>query len=187
MRHFILAFLACAAIAACGSPFGLPRATTNVVDTVSVWALTRTPVSLPSGFVIAGRRAVRTDQGQLFDFLFDIDTAGRALLLPTGALKLGQQAGLQISTLPFDSIRIAPMSGYVLDSAVVVHDSSVVIAYSNLSGCSTSLGVAYPYYAKMHVLTIDTTSAPGGRFIKFEVLTDISCGYRGLEPGVPLH
>ena len=185
MRHFILALLTCAAIAACGSPLGLPGAGTNVVDTVSLWALSGTPVSRPSGFSIAARSAVRTDLGVQFDFAFDIDTAGRALLLPTGALKLGQQSGLQISTLAFDSIRIAPTTGYQLDSAVVVHDSSVVIAYSNLSTCSTTLGVAYRYYAKLHVLAIDTTSHTNGRSIKFEILTDRSCGYRGLEPGVP--
>jgi len=41
------------------------------------------------------------------------------------------------------------------------------------------------YYAKLHVLAIDTTSGPNGRRIDFEILTDINCGYRGLAPGVP--
>src|ERR1700704_3522135 len=149
MRSFILSLLTCAVIAACGSPLGLPGARTTLVDTVSIWALSGTPVSLPSGFSIGARSPVRTDLAVQFDFAFDIDTAGRALLLPTGALRLGQQSGLQISTLAFDSIRIAPTTGYQLDSAVVVHDSSVVIAYSNLSTCSTTLGVAYRYYAKL--------------------------------------
>jgi len=51
----------------------------------------------------------------------------------------------------------------------------VVIAYTNLSACSASLGVAYPYYAKLHVLNIDTTSTPNGRRIDFEILTDSNC------------
>ncbi len=186
MRYFVLSLLVCAVIAACGNPLGLAAYSTNTVDSlVSLYALSGTPVSLPSGFSIAARRVVRTDQGAPFDFAFDIDTAGRALLFPTGPLKLGRQSGLQISTLAFDSIRSAPTSGYQLDSAVVVHDSSVVIAYSNLSACPASVGIAYPFYAKLLVLTIDTTSTPHGRRIDFRILTDINCGYRGLQPGVP--
>jgi len=187
MRSFILSLLTCAVIAACGNPLGLHAFITNVVDTVSLYALSGTPVSLPSAFSIGGRQVVRTDQGAPFDFAFDIDTAGRAVFLPTGALRLGKQSGLQISSQPFDSIKIAPTSKYNLDSALVVHDSSVVIAYTNLSACQASLGVPYPYYAKLHVLTIDTTSTPNGRRIDFAILTDINCGFRGLEPGVPRH
>jgi hypothetical protein len=185
MRYFILSLLVCAALAACGNPLGLTAYRTNVVDTVHLYALSGTPVSLPSGYSIAGRQVARTDQGAPFDFAFDIDTAGRAVLLPTGALRLGKQSGLQISTQRFDSIKIAPTSNYHLDSALVVHDSSVVIAYTSLSACAGSLGVAYPYYAKLHVLGIDTTSTPNGRRIDFEILSDLNCGYRGLQPGVP--
>jgi len=185
MRYFILLVLACGGVAACGNPLGLHAYSPNQTDTVSLYALSGTPISLPSGFSIAARHTVRTELASAFDFAFDIDTAGRALLLPTGTLKLGKHSGLQISAQPFDSIKIAPTSNYNLDSALVVHDSSVVIAYSNLSVCGASLGVPYPYYAKLHVLTIDTTSTPNGRRIDFEILTDLNCGYRGLEPGVP--
>src|SRR6267142_1472623 len=130
MRYFILGFLACAAFAACGNPLGLPAAyTTNTVDSlVSLYALSGTPVSLPSGYSVinALQHVVRTDQGQPFDFAFDIDSTGQAVLLPTAALKLGKQSGLQISALPFDSIKIAPTTGYNLDSAQVVHVNSVL-------------------------------------------------------------
>jgi hypothetical protein len=37
------------------------------------------------------------------------------------------------------------------------------------------------FYAKLHVLAIDRAA----RRLDFEILTDINCGYRGLEPGVP--
>ncbi|SRR6266545_77543 len=186
MRYFILLVLACGIAAACGNPLGLPGAfITNTTDTVSLYALSGTPVSQPSGYSIGFRRAVRTEQALSFDFAFDIDTAGRALLLPTGALKLGQQSGLQISAQQFDSIKIAPTSKYNLDSAQVVNENSVVILHSSAVTCS--FGIAAFYYAKLHVLTIDTTSTPNGRRIDFEILTDINCGYRGLEPGVPRH
>jgi len=189
MRYFILAFLACAAFAACGNPLGLPAAySTNTVDSlVSLYALSGTPVSLPSGYSIinALQHVVRTDQGQPFDFAFDIDSTGQAVLLPTGALKLGKQSGLQISALPFDSIKIAPTTGYNLDSAQIVNVNSVLILRSASFTCS--YGLPGVLYAKLHVLDIDTTSTPNGRRIDFEILNDLNCGYRGLEPGVPRH
>src|SRR5207253_5197653 len=64
MRYFMLALLACVAAVACGNPLGLPAAfISNVVDTVSLYALSGTPVSLPSGYSIISRHTVRTDQG----------------------------------------------------------------------------------------------------------------------------
>jgi hypothetical protein len=184
MRSFILALLACAAIAACGNPLGLPPAfITNLVDTVHVYALSGTPVSLPSGYSIIGRRTIRTDQGLPFDFAFDIDSTGQAKLLPTGALKLGKQSGLQISAQQFDSIKIAPTSNYKEDSAQAVNVNSVLILHSSAVTCS--YGIPAFYYAKLHVLEIDTTSTPNGRRIDFEILNDLNCGYRGLQPGVP--
>ena len=186
MRYFMLALLACVAAVACGNPLGLPAAfISNVVDTVSLYALSGTPVSLPSGYSMISRHTVRTDQGSPFDFAFDIDTAETARLYPTGALKLGQQSGLQLSAQRFDSIKIAPTSNYNLDSAQVVNVNTVLILHSSSFTCS--YGIPGVLYAKLHVLEIDTTSAPNGRRIDFEILTDSNCGYRGLEPGVPRH
>ena len=187
MRYFILALLAGAAFAACGNPLGLPPAfITNLVDTVRVFALSGTPVSLPSGYSIISRRAVRTDQGQPFDFVFDIDSAGQPKLFPTGAIKLGKQSGLQISAQQFDSIKIAPTSNYNLDSAQAVNENSVLILHSSSITCS--YGIPAFYYAKLHVIKIDTMPTDSfPRSIQFEILNDVNCGYRGLEPGVPRH
>ncbi len=188
MRHFILALLGCAGAAACGNPFALQPAGSNFVDTlVTVYALSGTPVSLPSAYSILSRSPVRTDLGGPFDFAFDIDSTGEAKLFVAGALKLAKVSGLQISAQQFDSIKFAPTTGYKLDSALVVHENSVLIAYTSTTPCVGSLGIAAPFYAKLHVLTIDTTSAPNGRRIDFEILSDLNCGYRGLEKGVPHH
>jgi hypothetical protein len=179
-----LTLLILAFVVGCGNPFPLPQASIeNRVDTLSLYALHGTPVSTPSAYAMEFRQVVRTDQSQGFDFAFDIDTAGRAVLLPTGALKLGRQSGVQITTTPFDSILIAPTSKYQLDSAVVVDSNTVAILHSRSLTCA--FGLAGVFYAKLHVLAIDTSSAPGGRWMKFEILTDINCGYRGLEPGLP--
>ena len=182
MRALTLLLLAFAV--GCGNPFPLPQASVeNRVDTLSLYALHGTPVSTPSAYAMEFRQAVRTDQSQGFDFAFDIDSAGRAVLLPTGALKLGRQSGIQITTTPFDSILIAPTTKYQLDSAVVVDSNTVALLHSRSLTCT--FGIAGVFYAKLHVLKIDTTSAPGGRRLDFEILADINCGYRGLEPGLP--
>src|SRR5438046_4561282 len=131
MRYFLLLMSACAILASCGSPLGPPAAfIENRVDTVHLYALSGTAVTLPSGYVITGRQVVRTDIYPLFDFAFDIDTAGRALILPTGALKMGRQSGLQVVNVPFDSLHTALIANYNKDSATVVHEDDVVLAHS---------------------------------------------------------
>src|SRR3954468_9314602 len=111
MRTLSLIFVALALAAACGDPLGLPPpAIPSRVDTlVSLYALSGTPISKPSGYVISFRQPVRTDQSpQGFDFAFDIDPSGRALLLPTGALKLAKGSGIQGTPHAFDSVTVAP-------------------------------------------------------------------------------
>ena len=190
MRYCILTLLGCAVAgaAACGNPFALQPAGTNFVDTlVSIYALSGTAVSQPSAYSIYARSPVRTDLGQPFDFAFDIDSTGEAKFFVPGALKLGKVSGFQVSALQYDSVKIAPTTGYKSDSAIVVHENSVLIAFTSTTPCVSSLGIQSPYYAKLHVLAIDTMSAPNGRRIDFEILSDLNCGYRGLEEGVPHH
>jgi hypothetical protein len=170
-------------LTACGEGLGLQAAFPNKVDTLSLYALTGTPVSTPSGYVMSIGQVVRTDQSTLFDFAFDIDTAGRPVLLPTAAMKLGRASGIQISPLAFDSIRFAPTSKYQLDSAVVIDSNSVAIVQSRPGTCPNGLPGAY--YAKLHVLALDLADTTGGRRLRMEILDDQNCGFRGLEIGLP--
>lgn len=193
MRYFLLLLFVCANLASCGSPVGIPPAyVLNVVDTVHLYALSGTAISLPSAYVIYPlNTVVRTDVFAAFDFAFDIDTAGRALLLPTAALKMGRKSGLQVVSVPFDSVHTALLANYNRDSATVVHEGDVVLAHSIPTVCSW--GAAVAYYAKMHILaidtasTVDTTTGLNGRRIDFEILTNLNCSYRGLDPGLPKH
>jgi hypothetical protein len=193
MRPFRLLSLAAvtaaagaAAVAACGDPFGLlPPAIANAVDSsVSLYALTGTPPATPSGYRLDLGQAVLTQESTSltpFDFAFDIDTAGRAVLLPTGALRLGRASGIQISAVPFDSIRLAPGGSYQLDSAVVVDSGTVAVLHSRPTSCGFGLAAVYYFYAKLQVLRVDSVS----RRLDFQILIDKNCGYRGLEPGLP--
>jgi len=192
MRSLLILRAAVAAalvVVACGPDVTglLPAIYPNRTDTVSVYALTGTPVSTPSAYLIVGRQVVRTDQNSSFDVAFDIDSSGHAVIMPTGAMKLGRQSGVQVTTTLFDSVKTAPSSGFQIDSAVVLSVNSVAILHSRAVQCSSDLSPVHNYFAKLHVLDIDTTSGPNGRRIQLEVLTDINCGYRGLEPGLPKH
>jgi len=168
--------------AACGDPFGLLRpSVANVVDTVSLYALSGTLPGTPSAYELAARTTVLVEDGGLFDFAIDLDSAGRPVVQPTGALKLGRSSGVQATTIPFDSIRIAPTGGYQLDSAVTLAVGGSAILHSSPSGCSITISPAYYYYAKLQILAVDAAT----RKIKFLILVDTNCGYRGLEPGLP--
>lgn len=178
-----------AAALACGDPIGLGRAQIpNAVDTISLYAVSGTAVSRPSayrilnstsGFAVPG--PVRTDQTSDFDFVFDIDTAGRALLLPTAAVHLGRASGTQLLVADFDSVKIAPDRNYNLDSALVLEQGTLAVVHSRSTTCPSGIGAAY--YAKFLVITIDTTAAE--RRVDLQILVDQNCGYRGLATGLP--
>ena len=180
-----LLFLGLVLAAACGDPFALPRATVeNVVDTVSLYALSggtppRTPSAYWLGNYISSPRPILIQNGDAFDFAIDLDSLYRPVLKPTGALRLGRNSGVQTTTLPFDSIKVAPASGFQLDSAVTVDVGGRAIVHSRSTTCS--FGFSAVYYAKLEILAVDTAS----RKIDLRILVNDNCGYRGLERGIP--
>ena len=172
-----------AALNGCGDPLSLsPAIFENREDTVKIWAATQTPVHLPSAYVVAGRTRVRLDQVSSFDFIYDINPAGRRVFIPLAALVPTQGTagtpGLQATATPFDNIALAEQLGYVAKDSVNATLGQVYYVRSTLDG-SCQLGI--PFYAKMEVLSFDSSE----RSVTFRILTDINCGYRGLQPGLP--
>lgn len=166
-------------VAACDSNAGLGNANIpNVVDTISLYALDRTPIALPSAYVIKGNSVVRTDLVAGFDFAFNITAAGQAVLLPTGALRLGVASGVQLQTVSFTALTQAPTNRYVDSLPVPIDSGTVAVVRSR--PVSDFCGVVF-YYGKVEVLAIDTTA----RRVDLQILTDQNCGFRGLEPGLP--
>ncbi|OGU19389.1 MAG: hypothetical protein A3K13_03625 [Gemmatimonadetes bacterium RIFCSPLOWO2_12_FULL_68_9] len=184
--HLAFGFSAAAtvgAVSGCGDPFGQEATIENAVDTVILYALRDTPIRLPSAydmFQLSGSQAVRTDTTSQFDFAFDIDSAGRALIYPAGALGLSREPGLQLMDKRFDEVRRAPDTGYRADSAMTVTQGNVFVARSRVTSL-LCVYVSVPRYGKFHVLSLDTTN----RSITLETLVDLNCGFRGLEPGIP--
>lgn len=193
-RHpVVLRILLAAAVVAwagCGDAFTLPPASLETTEvTVTLYALTGTPIGTPSAYNLLTLAAVRTDRTSDFDFAFDIGpdssfgvgTAGAtvAVLLPRGAIGLGEDGGLQVSSLPLDSILLAPEHGYEEGAGVAIDSGAVIIAASRKQNCN--FGFVRPRYAKLRVEALDIVQ----RSVTLRLVVDPNCGYRGLGPGVP--
>ncbi|MEE8117747.1 MAG: hypothetical protein V3T28_11620 [Gemmatimonadales bacterium] len=175
-----VAVLSGAAAVACDNPLALPPARfANEIDTTTIHALRGTPIALPSAFDIVANTPARTDRAEPFDFAFDIDSGGNALLKPAGALGLTNEPGILVSSDPFDSIVTAPLDGYVIDSEVPVRVGTVFIARSRTESCSRT--VALPRYGKFRVLELDLQE----RALTLQKLVNTNCGFRSLVPGTP--
>ena len=165
---------------ACSSAFTVPPATLAVDSgSVTLWALTGTDLAHPSAYDVIYQTVARTDRTSAFDFAFDIqvdtlhDTT--AVFLPRGPLGLYLDGGLQVSTQAFDSITIAPTTGYQDTLAVPVKVGTVVLAASRGETCN--FGLVKPLYVRMHVTALDLVA----RTITFSIVSDPNCGYRSLK------
>jgi hypothetical protein len=167
----------------CGDPLSLsPPSFPNRVDTVTVYALTGTPIFRPSGYIVSIRSPVRLDFFPAFDFAYHIDGSGKRSFLPydliTGGTRTSGNPGLQPTETPFDDITDAQQLGYTVRDTVEVLPGKVYYVRSETAqGCQ--LGT--PYYGKLQVLVVDDSA----RAVKFQILTNINCGYRGLTVGLP--
>src|SRR5262245_28479130 len=157
-----------------------PATVTNVADTVTMYALRGTNVTLPSGFDIPSNGPARTDNAA-FDFAFDVDQSGNPLLYPAGALGLTRAPGIMITGNEFDSLKVAPTTGYNDSTSVGVTPGIVFLVKSRpyIVGCE--LTGELPRYGKFRVLSVD----PALRSVTLETLVNQNCGYRSLEPGLP--
>lgn len=185
-----LAFLAtmCLVVVlnACGDPTSLKANLPTSVDTLSVFALSGTPPSYPSGISILGRQAVRVDGFGVFDVALDIDAAGNAVVYPI-RLVVGaggtRPVGLQKISATFETVLEAPATGYDTDSPVVLAPGETVAiqaAYNDSRNiCQFALS---PYlFAKVGVDSVSLAT----RTIYIRMGVDPNCGFRSFASGVP--
>lgn len=182
MRQSLAGWVTLACLAAgCSDPFALPAPTiTSVVDTVTVFAVSGTPVWRPSGYSLSTRGAIRIDQSSQTDFAYDIRD-GVPVLLP-GAV-IGQPGanvdpGLRRAAQPFDSLKDAPSDGYITQDTIQVQAGEVFFMRGRIPGLCL---VGLPIFGKLEVLDFDDAE----RSIRFQVLVNSNCGFKSLEPGLP--
>jgi hypothetical protein len=167
--------------AACDPNQLAPAQVTNTVDTVTMGALSGAALNFSAAFDITIGQAVRTDQTAAFDFVYTIDAQGRSVLLPIHAIPglgnaTGSNPGFIRSTESFGQIATAPTDNYLTTDTLVIAPNDVLIARSRVA---CYLGV--PQYAKLRVIDFDNTL----KTVRLEVLADINCGYKNLQPGIP--
>ncbi len=171
------------ATTACDDPFA-PTATTSVrTDSFVVYAVSQTPINVPSAFNIVFFTPLRIEPSYGFDLAFDIDGAGNVVLIPVrlvgGALTASRVVGLQRANGDYDQVTLAPSSGYVYDSTLTLGLGGAAIVQIESSVCQYQ--VSQTVYAKMRILAIDVPK----RLIGFEITYDPNCGFRSFKPGVP--
>jgi hypothetical protein len=168
---------------ACDDPFA-PRATSPVrTDSFIVYSVSQTPVSAPAAFNFVFFTTLRLEPTYGFDLAFDIDDAGKVVLIPVrlvgGVLTFGRRLGLQPITTPYDEVTRAPTSGYQYDTTLTLDVGEGALVELQTDFCQFQQSRIV--YAKLRIDAVD----PVARTIAFRTTYDPNCGFRSFLPGVP--
>ena len=180
--------VAALALAGCGGSdsFLTPANFENVDRQYEAWAISGSPSALPAGYQFTTESLVRPQvqgDGSLnFDIAFDINAAGKVMLLPARVITPVPPAGapsIEFAQQPgvYEQLQRATDKGYVADTVITLGVGEVITVRLLNSGCV----YGEPFYAK---LTIDDVNVAERRLL-FRTLVNRNCGYRSLLAGVP--
>jgi len=188
-RLAILATICVAAVlSACADPTNLRATAFTTVDTLSVFALTGTPPSYPSGVSIVAGQAVRVDGFANFDVALDIDASGRAVIYPVRLVvpspNGSRPVGLQRVASGFEAVLEAPRTGYETDDSFVVAPGETIViqAAHNENGDICQFALSPYLYAKIAVDSVSLAS----RTLYLRMGVDPNCGFRSFASGIPI-
>jgi hypothetical protein len=189
MTRRLLALLVplAAAALACEDPYA-PKAYENVhSDTLELSALNGSPAGARAGLILASLAPVPvgSSQGSLFfDLAFDIDDAGKVLVIPVA--KVGEcarqascQVGLQRAGSSYEAATEAPNRGYTYDEVFTVDPGQTLFVVAKSTICLSGYTSA-DLYGKLVVDSVRTAD----RRIFVRATVDPNCGFRQLVPGV---
>lgn len=172
---------------ACGDIASLTATIPTFTDTLSLWALSGTPPSYPSGISIPGRQIVRVDGFAGFDIAFDIHSSGKTVIYPVKLVVASpggsRPVGLQKISRSFEDVLAAPTSGFQTDSALTIVPGEVVVVESphNGSGDLCQFAISPNLYAKIAVDSVNLAT----RIIYLRMGFDPNCGFRSFADGIP--
>jgi hypothetical protein len=172
---------------ACGNITNLQADLPTSVDTLSVWALSGTPPAYPSGISIVAGQAVLVDGFAAFDVAFDIDAQGNPVIYPVklvvSSIGGSRPVGMQKVPGTFETVTIAPSTGFETDSALVMAPGEVVAIQSphNGSGDLCQFAISPNLYAKFAVDSVNLQS----RILYVQMGFDPDCGFRSFAAGIP--
>lgn len=177
-RIVALALLAMPLLA-CGDPLR-PQASIPTQDaTLTVYALTETPVALPTAINLFFQRAVRAEPANAYDVVFDI-IDGQPTLLPPSAIGAFGRAGLQKVEGTFEALTAAPRTGYDETEPLPVSEGDLVVVRATAS--QFCFGGITPYiYGKLLITAIH----PVDRGFTVRMRVNPNCGFRSFADGIP--
>ena len=172
---------------ACGDPTNLKATLPTVTDTLSLFALSGTPPSYPSGISLLGATAVRVDGFANFDAAFDINGSGNVVVYPVKLVVASpggsRPVGLLKAAGTFQNVLEAPATGYQTDASVVLAPGETVVLQSvhNSSQDVCQFALSPYLYAKIGVDSVNLAS----RTIYLQLGLDPNCGFRSFVSGIP--
>ncbi len=172
---------------ACGDPTSLKATALTSVDTLSVFALSGTPPSYPSGISIVARQAVRVDGFAGFDVALDIDAAGNAVVYPVTLVVSSPGGSRPVGLLKivgsFETVLEAPTTGYKNDASFVLAPGETIVIQSahNGSGDICQFALSPYLYAKIAVDRVSLAT----RTLYIRMGLDPNCGFRSFASGIP--
>jgi hypothetical protein len=181
--RFLSLTIALMAVVACRDITRSIEPTTEVTeDTVTVFALSGSPLSAPTAVDLFLLRTLRVGENAVYDIA--IDTAGGSVRLYPAQLLDAESARVAFLevTAPFDSILEAPTAGYVDTAAVTIDVGETVIVRAR-NVCAGSFTGRDIFYAKVQLLAVGTVS--GFRTAYLRVRTNPNCGFRSFADGLP--
>jgi len=172
---------------ACGDPTNLKATLPTFTDTLSLFALSGTPPSYPSGLSLLGRQAVRVDGFANFDVAFDINGSGNVVAYPVKLVVASPAGARPVGLLKaaggFESVLDAPATGYKTDESVILAPGETVVIQSahNSSQDICQFALSPYLYAKISVDSVNLAS----RTIYLQMGLDPNCGFRSFASGIP--
>jgi hypothetical protein len=181
------AMVVVAGLNACGNPTNIRANLPTSVDSLSLFALSGTPPTYPSGIAILSRQPVRVDGFASFDVAFDIDAAGNVIISPVKLVVVSPGGSRPVGLLKvpgtFATALEAPKSGYELDSSLVLAPGEVVMVQTahNTSGDLCQFAINPNIYAKIAVDSVNVAA----RTLFLRLGLDPNCGFRSFADGIP--
>jgi hypothetical protein len=173
------------AVVACSDFTGPQAQLSTFSDSMKAFSLNGSPPGAPNAVYFFGEAVVHADANFAFDIAFDVQPNGDVTILPVRTVASGlssaHKVGVQAVSTLYDSLLVAPKTGFHYDSTIVVRpQTTVVIESQDPSACSVSF-TGTNIYAK---LVIDS-SDPVTRQIRARFTVDPNCGFRSFQKGIP--
>ena len=181
----IAAVVGITAASSCGDPTAIKAQFPTSQDTLEVFALNGSPVTLPSAIRTRNMQVVRVGPDFSFDIAWDINAQGEAVVYTVRAvaseLAGARRVGLRLADPPFEAVTEAPTGGYKYDSSLVVPVNKVLLVDTFDPTCSAFSILGQNIRSKIQLDSV----VPSRRTLYMRIFVNPNCGFKDFTPGIP--